>query len=131
MSQAVRCAPSLPLAPVTPEHADAGWLKLLQWQQQGSKVTFVYSRSLGGLMQTGHCRIARLAPGFANLESADCKLMVALSGATYELGPQKFFTANLLGSYFVNGVAVRLSNHDWLFLSDEASPTQALIPGSY
>jgi hypothetical protein len=129
MSQAVRCAPSLPVAPVTPENAGAGWLKLLQWHQQGTKVAFVYSRSLGGLMQTGHCRLARLVAEFANLESSDCKLMVALSGARYELGPQKFFTANLLGSYFVNGVAVQLANHDWLFLSDEASPTQTLIPG--
>ena len=34
----------------------------------------------------------------------------------------------MLGRYQVDGVAVRLANHDWLFLSAETMPPHAALP---
>lgn len=101
---------------------NTGWQRLLEWHRGETSLAFVYSRSLGGLMQTGQCRIARLTPEAATLETAGSKLMVALAGTTYEAAPQLFFTPDLLGHFQVDGVALRLPNHDWLFFSENAIP---------
>jgi hypothetical protein len=101
---------------------DIGWQRLLDWHRSETGLAFVYSRSLGGLMQTGQCRIARLTPEAATLETAGSKLMVALAGTTYEAAPQLFFTPDLLSHFAVDGVALRLPNHDWLFFSEQAIP---------
>ncbi|MES2317277.1 MAG: hypothetical protein V4631_07240 [Pseudomonadota bacterium] len=110
------------LAALSSQENDPGWQRLVAWQCDGARLAFVYSRSLGGLMQTGQCRIARLTPDAATLETAGSKLMVALTGTTYETGPQLFFTPDLLSHYGVDGVALRLPNHDWLFFSEQAIP---------
>jgi hypothetical protein len=92
----------------------AAWQQLLHWQESQRQLAFVYSRSLGGLDQ--------LALDAMTIEAGTSKLYIVLAGATYEAGPQLFFTPNLLSRFHVNGVAVRLANHDWLFLSDESLP---------
>jgi hypothetical protein len=119
-----------------PHHADtstelelssnSGRAKLLDWHREGCELAFVYSRSMGGLMQTGRCRIVRLSQELATLDAVGCKLVITLSGAHYETGPQQFFTPNLLTAFNVDGVSVRLANHDWLFLSEEAVPTNSM-----
>jgi hypothetical protein len=124
------------LIPHPPHHEDtlttlelsseSGQTQLLHWHREGCELAFVYSRSLGGLMQTGRCRIVRLSQEMATLDATGCKLVIALSGAHYDTGPQQFFTPNLLSAFNVDGVAVRLANHDWLFLSEEAVPTHSL-----
>jgi hypothetical protein len=103
------------------------WRQLRQWQQDGKELAFVYSRSLGGLMQTGRGRLARLSAEALAIEAGLCKMFVVLTGAGYEAGPQLFFTPDLLGRFNVEGVAVRLANHDWLFLSAEAVPAHLTI----
>jgi len=106
----------------------SAWTRLRDWQRDGARLAFVYSRSLGGLMQTGHGRLAQLGEQALTLETAGSRLLILLAGASYETGPQLFFTPNLLGRYQVDGVAVRLANHDWLFLSAETMPPHAALP---
>lgn len=110
------------LTRISPQAGEGGWQRLLQWHGAGIALAFVYSRSLGGFMQSGQCRIARLTPEAATLETAGSKLMVALAGAAYEAAPQLFFTPDLLANFQVDGVALRLANHDWLFFSEHAIP---------
>lgn len=110
------------LTKLSPQQSDIGWQRLLEWQRAGTSLAFVYSRSLGGFMQTGQCRIARLTPDAATLETAGSKLLVVLSGTTYESAPQLFFTPDLQSHFQVDGVALRLPNFDWLFFSEHAIP---------
>jgi hypothetical protein len=100
----------------------AAWQQLLRWQENSQQLAFVYSRSLGGLIHTGQGKLDQLSLDAATVEAGASKLYIVLTGATYEAGPQLFFTPNLLSRFHVNGVAVRLANHDWLFLSDESLP---------
>lgn len=108
----------------------AAWRQLLHWHDSGQQLAFVYSRSLGGLIQTGQGRLGKLTLEATTIEAGASTLYIVLAGATYEAGPQLFFTPNLLSRFDVNGVAVRLANHDWLFLSDEtlALGAEHLIP---
>ncbi|RZT08355.1 hypothetical protein SAMN05216319_3232 [Duganella sp. CF402] len=98
----------------------AAWQQLLRWQEDQQPLGFVYSRSQGGLIHTGQGKLDQLTLDAATVEAGASKLYIVLAGATYEAGPQLFFTPNLLSRFHVNGVAVRLANHDWLFLSDES-----------
>lgn len=107
--------------------ADGAWRRLLDWQRDGLDLAFVYSRSLGGLMQTGRGRLARLAPESLTVEAGPCKLLVMLAGAAYEAGQQLFFTPDLSARFNVDGVAVKLANHDWLFFSAETVPANFAI----
>ena len=100
----------------------AVWQQLLRWHENGQQLAFVYSRSLGGLVQTGQGKLGQLSLDAATIEAGSSRLFIVMAGATYEAGPQLFFTPNLLSRFHVNGVAVRLANHDWLFLSDESLP---------
>lgn len=100
----------------------AAWRQLLRWQEQARQLAFVYSRTLGGLIHTGQGRLEQLTLDATTIEAGNSKLYIVLAGASYEAGPQLFFTPNLLSRFHVNGVAVRLANHDWLFLSDESLP---------
>ncbi|MBJ7308902.1 hypothetical protein ACFOLJ_12950 [Rugamonas sp. CCM 8940] len=124
-----------PAKPAAQPPAEAGadgpaWRRLQQWQRDGKELAFVYSRSLGGLTQTGRGRLARLSAEALTIEAGLCKLFVVLNGAGYEAGPQQFFTPDLLARFNVEGVAVRLANHDWLFLSAEAVPAHLTIGNS-
>ncbi|MRW87702.1 hypothetical protein GJ698_26885 [Pseudoduganella sp. FT26W] len=100
----------------------AAWQQLLHWQETSQQLAFVYTRSQGGLIHTGQGRLDQLSLDATTIEAGASKLYIVLSGASYEAGPQLFFTPNLLSRFHVNGVAVRLANHDWLFLSDESLP---------
>jgi hypothetical protein len=100
----------------------AAWQQLLRWHEHQQRLAFVYSRSLGGLVHTGQGKLDQLTLDAVTVEAGASKLYIVLAGATYEAGPQLFFTPNLLSRFHVNGVAVRLANHDWLFLSDESLP---------
>jgi hypothetical protein len=100
----------------------AAWQQLLHWREHGQQLAFVYSRSLGGLIHTGQGKLDQLSLDATTIEAGASKLYIVLAGASYEAGPQLFFTPNLLSRFHVNGVAVRLANHDWLFLSDETLP---------
>jgi len=100
----------------------AAWQQLLRWQENQQSLAFVYSRTQGGLIHTGQGKLDQLTLEAATLEAGASKLYIVLAGATYEAGPQLFFTPNLLSRFHVNGVAVRLANRDWLFLSDESLP---------
>lgn len=104
----------------------ATWQQLLRWQENAQALAFVYTRTLGGLIHTGQGRIDQLNLEATTIEAGSSKLYIVLAGASYELGPQLFFTPNLLSRFDVNGVAVRLANHDWLFLSDESLPAIGL-----
>ncbi|MCA1248637.1 hypothetical protein [Massilia sp. MS-15] len=129
--------------PVTLQPADQGLLgeldaqgegaaQLRQWQREGRELAFVYARSLGGLMQTGRCKISKLSGQYTTIDATGSRLVILLEGASYELGPQQFFTPGLAAAFAVPGVAVRLANHDWFFLSAETMPGQAvelLAPG--
>lgn len=100
----------------------AAWQQLLRWHENNQPLAFVYTRSLGGLIHTGQGRLEQLTLDATTIEAGSSKLYIVLAGASYEAGPQLFFTPNLLSRFHVNGVAVRLANHDWLFLSDESLP---------
>jgi hypothetical protein len=100
----------------------AAWQQLLRWQESQQQLAFVYSRTQGGLIHTGQGKLDQLTLEAATVEAGASKLYIVLAGATYEAGPQLFFTPNLLSRFHVNGVAVRLANRDWLFLSDESLP---------
>ncbi|WP_295990433.1 hypothetical protein [Rugamonas sp.] len=113
--------------PFPADPRDDPWRQMLGWQRDGAALCFVYARSLGGLMQTGRGQLARLAPDALTLEAGPCKLLVMLAGAAYETGPQLFFTPDLLSRFDVDGVAVRLANHDWLFLTASALPAHLAI----
>jgi hypothetical protein len=110
------------LANISSRADDTGWQRLRDWHRAETGLSFVYSRSLGGLVQTGHCRIARLTSESTMLDAAGSKLMVVLAGATVEAAPQLFFTPDLLSHFQVDGVALQLPNHDWLFFSEQAIP---------
>ncbi|MES2322750.1 MAG: hypothetical protein V4633_10850 [Pseudomonadota bacterium] len=107
---------------------DTGWQQLLDWQRHEVMLAFVYTRSLGGLMQTGHCRITSLEPEKAVLETAGSKLMIVLLGARFEAGAQIFFTLDLTGNFSVDGVTIHFANHDSLFLSNVSLPAEARLP---
>lgn len=115
--------------PATLDAPDSPWQQMLRWQRDGAALCFVYARSLGGLMQTGRGQLARLSPEALTLDADPCKLMVMLTGAAFETGPQLFFTPDLLSRFDVDGIAVRLANHDWLFLTASALPAHIAIAG--
>lgn len=116
-----------PVTDITEPGAGSAWRQLLGWQRDGLELAFVYSRSLGGLMQTGRGRLARLTPESLTVEAGPCKLLVMLNGAAYEAGPQLFFTPDMSARFNVDGVAVKLANHDWLFFSAETVPANFAI----
>jgi hypothetical protein len=131
-SAVVHCAEenamsALIVSPRLPEPAGASsqgaaWQQLLHWHESGQPLAFVYTRSLGGLIHTGQGTLEQLSLEAATIQAGASKLYIVLANASYEAGPQLFFTPNLLSRFHVNGVAVRLANHDWLFLSDESLP---------
>ncbi|MES2127989.1 MAG: hypothetical protein V4463_12010 [Pseudomonadota bacterium] len=107
--------------------ADAAWLQLLDWQENKLELAFVYTRSQGGLIQTGRCRIAQLTAQSTSLEATGGKLLIRLAGARFEIGPQVFFTPDLNNHFNVDGVAVHLGNHDWLFFSASPVPINVAL----
>lgn len=114
-------SPRLP-EPAGASSQGAAWQQLLRWQEAAQPLAFVYTRSLGGLIHTGQGTLEQLTLDALTINAGNSKLYIVVAGASYEAGPQLFFTPNLLTRFDVNGIAVRLANHDWVFLSDESLP---------
>ncbi len=105
----------------------AAWEQLARWQRNRTQLGFVYSRSLGGLVQNGRGIIGSLSAASLEIVAGPCNLLVALPGAHCEAGPQVFFTPALTGAFDVHGVAISLSNHDWLFFSEFTIPSNSAL----
>lgn len=103
----------------------AAWTRLVHWQAAAEELGFVYARSLGGLMLAGRGRIEQLSAQQLMLHAGASSIMVLLGGAQMEQGPQVFFSPDLHAAQQVDGVAVSLANHDWLFLTDKTLPQDA------
>lgn len=114
---------SAPLATSDDAHTPngRGWRQLVHWHQAHEEVAFLYSRSLGGLIQSGRGRVARLDADWLTIESGACALLIVLGKARYEFGPKMFFSPDLFHRFNVEGVAINLANHDWLFITVDAS----------
>ena len=100
---------------------------LRQWQREGTLLSFLYARSLGGLMQTGHGRIAALSDTAMTVDAGGSSLFVVLLDAGYDDSPQLFFTANFSSHFQVPGVSIHLGNHDWLFFSADQVPKGVML----
>jgi len=100
---------------------------LREWQRAGTVLSFLYARSLGGLMQTGHGRIVSLTDSALTVETGGSSLFVALLDARYDDSPQMFFTPTSSSHFMVPGVSISLGNHDWLFFSADQMPTGVVL----
>lgn len=100
---------------------------LHEWQRAGTVLSFLYARSLGGLMQTGHGRIVSLTDTALTVDAGGSSLFVALADARYDDSPQMFFTPTLGSHFMVPGVSISLGNHDWLFFSADQMPTGVVL----
>ena len=119
---------TLKLATVpTISRAEESQACLREWQRAGTLLSFVYARSLGGLLQTGHGRIVALSDTGLTLDAGGSSLFVVLLDARYDDSPQIFFTATLSGHFQVPGVNLTLGNHDWLFFSADQVPKGAML----
>ena len=103
--------------------------RLHAWRDEATALCFIYSRSQGGLMQSGRGRIAMLDEMALTIDAGGSTLLVTLTGAVYDDAPQIFFTPDLHSHFQVAGISIRLGNHDWLFFSPDAVPLTAL-PGT-
>lgn len=97
---------------------------LRDWHLNSVPVSFLYSRSMGGLLQVGRAVITRLDEQAMNLKTSDGSILILTKSAKFSTEPQLFFTPSFLGSHYVEGVSLFLENHDWLFLSASAHPEQ-------
>ena len=96
--------------------------QIKEWTSNRTQLSFVYSRSLGGLMHAGRAVITSLTNGILHLQGPESRLFIVIQGGTFSTEPQLFFSSNFLSSKYIEGVSVQLSNHDWLFLTAEAGP---------
>lgn len=100
--------------------------RLRAWHGEATALCFVYSRSLGGLIQSGRGRIAMLDETALTIDAGGSTLLVMLAGAAYDDTPQIFFTPGLGSHFQVAGIGISLGNHDWLFFSPDEVPLAAL-----
>jgi hypothetical protein len=100
----------------TSQPGDSAPTSLHKWLAQATKLSFVYSRSLGGLLQTGRAVLSGLDTEYLELRAEETTMLVVIREATYSTEPQEFFNASLTASRLVAGVSISLANHDWLFL---------------
>nr|WP_315402006.1 hypothetical protein [uncultured Duganella sp.] len=114
-------------APPALSRAEPAQAMLRDWQRAGTVLSFVYARSLGGLMQTGHGRLTALSEAALTIDAGGSSLFVALANAKFDDSPQLFFTANYSANFLVPGVSIGLGNHDWLFFSAEHVPHGVML----
>lgn len=91
--------------------------ELQAWLENSLPLTFVYSRSMGGLIQTGRAVLSAMDAGYLELRTPGSTLIVVTRGARYSTEPQVFFNPALTDSRAIPGVSVSLENCDWLFLT--------------
>jgi len=96
--------------------------KIKEWTSNRTRLSFVYSRSLGGLMHVGRTVITSLTNDVLHLQGPESRLFIVIKDSTFSTEPQLFFSSNFLSSQYIDGVSIQLSNHDWLFLTAEANP---------
>lgn len=106
---------------------DAARQRLHGWHAAGATLCFSYTRSLGGLVQSGRGRIVSLTNTALTIDAGSSSLFVVLDDATFDDTPQIFFTPDLGGHFQVHGVGIGPNNHDWLFFSDAAVPNATLL----
>lgn len=99
---------------------DDEWSMLERWMRSKTELAFVYSRSLGGFMQTGRGVVSGLDPEYLELRTAGSTAIIVLRNARFSHEPQAFFSPSLTSSRLVPGVSISLENNDWLFFSAEA-----------
>lgn len=91
--------------------------ELNTWQQLNVELSFVYSRSGGGLMQTGRALITEINATHLTLRTTSTTLIVTILNASFSTEPQLFFNSTFTRSRKVAGVSISLENFDWLFLT--------------
>ena len=92
------------------------------WCSNRTVLSYVYSRSLGGLLHVGRACISKITSDFLELQGEQSKSLVLVRGAAFGTEPQLFFTPQFVSSFLVCDISVRLTNHDWLFLSSTVAP---------
>lgn len=91
--------------------------ELQTWLRNRLPLSFVYSRSMGGLIQTGRAVVSRMDADYLELRTPGSTLIVLTRGARYSTEPQLFFSPTFTDSRAVPGVSVSLENCDWLFMT--------------
>lgn len=91
--------------------------ELNTWQQLKVELSFVYSRSGGGLMQTGRALIAEINATHLTLRAISTTLIVTILKASFNTELQLFFNTTFTSSRKIAGVSISLENFDWLFLT--------------
>lgn len=91
--------------------------ELNTWQQLNVELSFVYSRSGGGLMQTGRAAITEINATHLTLRTTSTTLIVTILKASFSTEPQLFFNSTFTSSRKIAGVSISLENFDWLFLT--------------
>lgn len=97
--------------------------ELRRWLSQGQALSFVYSRALGGLIQTGRAQLSGMDTEYLELRNAEMNLIVVIRKARFSTEPQLFFSPGFVGSRLVEGVSLHLENCDWLFLCPQQGQT--------
>jgi hypothetical protein len=95
---------------------------LRAWHLNRADLSFVYTRSKGGLIVTGRATISALDERFLRLHATASNLLVTVLGAIYSTEPQRFFAFGFQSSSLIDGISLQLENYDWLFLSVSALP---------
>jgi len=100
--------------------------RLAEWAASRTRLSYVYARSLGGLLEVGCGVIATLGELSLQIKTDSTRLVIVTKGARLGTEPQLFFGPGLLTCFPVDGVSLQLESHDWLFFSDSTSPDSLL-----
>ena len=91
--------------------------ELHHWLKNRIELSFVYSRSMGGFVQTGRAIVSRMDSEYLEIRTAGTTMIVLTRDAKYSTEPQLFFSPSFTSSRLVPGVSINLENFDWLFLT--------------
>jgi len=97
--------------------------ELRRWLSQGQPLSYVYSRALGGLIQTGQAQLSGMDAEYLELSHAEMNLIIVIRKARFNNAPQRFFSPGFVSSRLVAGVSAQLENGDWLFLCPRQEQT--------
>jgi hypothetical protein len=89
---------------------------LTWWRERRCDLSFVYSRALGDVLQTGVTRLTAMDGEYLELKSDGTTSLYVIREARYSTKPQMFFSAGFLNAREIQGVSIYLKNGDWLFL---------------
>jgi hypothetical protein len=97
-------------SPGSPDVALHAWMK---WRES---LSYSYTRSDGAFIETGQAVIGGLDTEYIELKSSCATLLIALTGAKLDMGPQRFFAPGFASSRLIDRVSIQLASGDWLFL---------------